>query len=348
MAKQRILPFFIPMEGCPYRCIYCDQVAISGHDASPKAEDIREALACWQKDSHSELAFYGGSFTCLPRERQLYYLDAAAEAVAEGSIGGIRISTRPDAIDEEICRFLREHGVITVELGVQSFDDRVLRLTRRGYDGERAKAACRAVVKSGLRLGVQLMTGLPGDEPRLDTDSVRDAAKLGAELLRIYPTLVLENTPLAQMYKAGEYAPQKLDEAVDTAAAMCALANAFGMTLIRVGLNPSPDVEAALVAGPYHPAFGGLVKEQLKQKQLAELLGNIKKDTVAALFFPRSELPLIFGHQRRAMQKLALRYPSLALIPDDGLPAGELKLQAGGNTFANSLEAYCRREAGLE
>ena len=345
MARQSIIPFFIPMEGCPHRCIFCDQVAISGKSSLPKAADISAALGELAPDSGAEAAFYGGSFTCLSRERQAYYLDAAGEALAAGRIGGIRISTRPDAIDGETCVFLRKKGVVTVELGIQSFDDEVLRLSQRGYKGETAAAACRAVVASGLRLGVQLMTGLPGDRRELDVAAVRQAGELGARLLRIYPTLVLEHTPLAELYRQGSYVPQELKEAVKTAAAMCAVARAREMTLIRVGINTSADVEESLVAGPYHPAFGGLVKEELKQAQLAELLDGLTRDDVAALFFPANELPLIFGDKRGALRRLAVKYPSLAFIPDDGLPPGLLRLEVGGRTEESREDDFCRRFA---
>lgn len=348
MSKQCILPFFIPMEGCPHRCIYCDQVTISGHDNSPDSSEIREALDKFSPDPNAELAFYGGSFTCLPRERQLYYLEAAQDALSRGRIGGIRISTRPDAVDKETCDFLRSQGVVTVELGIQSFNDKVLQASLRGYDSSAALAGCWAVAESGLRLGVQLMTGLPGDNREYDLASVDMAAKTGARLLRIYPTLVLEHTPLAALYRRGKYYPQELPEAVDTAAAMCMLAHNYHMTLIRVGLNPSAEVEAALVAGPYHPAFGGLVRESIRQGQLRELLSGMDNQDTAVLYFAKSELPLITGYKRQAAEKLAASYPNLLLSADPLLPPGTLRLFANGTVTENTEYDYCQKMAAIK
>jgi histone acetyltransferase (RNA polymerase elongator complex component) len=313
MAKQSILPFFIPMEGCPHRCIYCDQVAISGQSASPTAREITAALATFKGGPEAEAAFYGGSFTCLPRERQRYYLEAAAPALQKKQIGGIRVSTRPDAVDAAVCAFLRDHGVRTVELGIQSFDDKVLRAAERGYAPQIAETAARTVKAAGLRLGVQLMTGLPEDTCEKDLRSVCASYELGAELLRIYPTLVLNHTRLADLYRKGAYAPQSLEAAVSCCRDMMIVATARGMNLIRVGINTSAEVEAALVAGPYHPAFGGLVKEAVKKAQIAELLGDYDPRDIGALFFAPRDQSLLWGHRGGAVRELGAKYPLLAL-----------------------------------
>ena len=342
MAKQRILPFFIPMEGCPYQCVYCDQVAISGHGASPTAEEITAALAAFAADKQAEVAFYGGSFTCLPRSRQLYYLQAVAPAVADGRIGGVRISTRPDAVDAETCAFLRGMGVTTVELGIQSFDATVLAAAGRGYQPQTAENACRVVVKSGLRLGVQLMTGLPEDTPQLDRQAVIRSAELGAKLLRIYPTLVLAHTELAGRYRQGQYVPQSLEEAVECCCAMAVEACAGGLTIIRMGINPSPEVEAALVAGPYHPAFGGLVKEAVKKAQIADLLADYASTMPAVLSFPPADLPLVWGNKRASLQQLMAAYSQLSLQTDAGLPRGALRLVCGARSVLSQEAEWCR------
>lgn len=344
MAKQSILPFFIPMEGCPHRCIYCDQYAIAGEAASPSAQQIKAALAQFSPDPEAEVAFYGGSFTCLPRERQQYFLRAVAPALAEGRIGGIRISTRPDALDEGLLSWLREQGVHTVELGIQSFDAAVLTASERGYGPEVAEQACRLVVASGLRLGVQLMTGLPGDEPIKDSRAVRRAAELGAVLLRIYPTLVLKGTKLAAFYQRGEYKPQTLAAAVSCCAEMAIMAEAKRLNIIRIGLNPAPELAAALVAGPYHPAFGGLVKEAVKAAQVRDLLASYDRSQAAALRFPPAEQPLIWGNKVAGLQALARDYPLLALVPDRYLGAGDLSLEVDGQSTLSTLHSFCLRK----
>lgn len=343
-AKQKILPFFLPMRGCPAPCVYCDQYAISGAARPPELAEIAAALAAFAGGSRAELAYYGGSFTCLPRAEQAAYLEAARPAIADGRLAGVRVSTRPDSVDAETCAFLREHGVITVELGVQSFDDAVLAASGRGYTAAVALAGCDAVRQAGLTLGVQLMTGLPADSARLSRDSLRTALGAGASLLRVYPTLVLRGTPLATMYEAGGYRPQTLAEAVALAADLLAMALAAGVTMLRIGLHTSADVEAALVAGPYHPAFGGLVREELRARQVRALLAGCPQDQPAILRFCRAELPLVFGDGRRRLTALAAQYPLLALLPDAALPAGSLLLSVEGRESRLEEAEFCRCE----
>jgi histone acetyltransferase (RNA polymerase elongator complex component) len=344
MAKQNILPFFIPMEGCPHRCIYCDQYAISGESAAPSAQQIAAALMRFGPDPEAEVAFYGGSFTCLPAERQQYFLQAVAPALQEGRIGGIRISTRPDALDGELLAGLYRQGVRTVELGIQSFDATVLTASERGYGPELAEQACRLVCAAGLRLGVQLMTGLPGDEPIKDSRAVRQAAELGASLLRIYPTLVLKNTKLAEMYAAGSYQPQTLAAAVSCCAEMAVMAEAKRLKIIRVGVNPSAEMEAALVAGPYHPAFGGLVKEAVKMAQVRDLLASYDRSQATVLRFPPAEQPVLWGQKAAGLQALARDYPLLALVPDRYLDEGDLSLEVDDQFTLSTLHSFCLRK----
>lgn len=348
MVKQQILPFFIPMEGCPYNCIYCDQRAISGEQASPSAGQISSVLAGFSGDGSAELAFYGGSFTCLPQEKQLYYLTAAAPALADGKIGGIRISTRPDAIDKDVCVFLYQQGVRSVELGIQSFADEVLNASGRGYDGETARQACRDIKQSGLRLGVQLMTGLPADSAEKCRLSVKEAVALEADLLRIYPTLVLRNTALAELYAKGDYQPQSLDEAVSCCRDMLIEAIAADLPVIRMGINPSEEVEAALIAGPYHAAFGGLVKEALTALQIEHLLATYPQETAAILLFSRSDMPLVFGHKKQGLSLLAKKYPLLALMPSDDLAIGQMQLLVKGEKLCSNLADFCRKMALID
>lgn len=339
-AKQKILPFFLPMAACPQRCVYCDQRAISGQQSPPTAAEISAALAAFPPDPQAELAYYGGSFTCLPRETQAEYLALAAPALAAGRIGGVRVSARPEVVDGSTCAFLAANGVTTVELGVQSFDDQVLTAAGRGYTAAQASAGCQAVVNGGLRLGVQLMTGLPQDSPEQAVASLEQALALGARLLRFYPTLVLAGTELAQGWQRGEYQPQSREQAVSLCADLLTLALAAGATVQRIGLHPSPSLEQALLAGPYHPALGGLVREELRQRQLAALLGDYDPDHPALLRFCRQELPLVFGHQRQRLAVLGGRWPALALVPDDSLPPGQLLLDLGHQRRSLSQQEY--------
>lgn len=344
-ARQNILPFFLPMRGCPAPCVYCDQYAISGQDQAPSLAEIAAALAAFPGDSRAELAYYGGSFTCLPRAEQAAYLDLAREAIDQGRLAGIRVSARPDYVNAEICAWLRERGVITVELGVQSFHAEVLRATQRGYTPQQARDGCQAVRQAGLTLGVQLMTGLPEDSPARARQSLRQALAAGARLIRVYPTLVLADTPLAAMHAAGGYQPQTLGQAISLAADLLAMVLAAGAVMLRLGLHSGAELEAAVIAGPYHPAFGGLVREELRGRQLKALLSGYDAEQPGILRFCRDELPLVFGDGRRRLCALAERYPQLALVPDKSLPAGTLVFSAGEQEKRLDEQQFCSDEA---
>lgn len=319
LPKRKILPFFIPMEGCPNACIYCDQQAISGEQASPLLEQIAVQIAALPGDFGGEIAFYGGSFSMLPRGRQQQYLDVARTALASGKLKSVRISTRPDGVDSEELDFLAANGVEIIELGIQSFDDEVLRRSNRGYSAGQAADACRRVKEHGFNLGIQLMTGLPGDSQQKSLSSIWQSRTLAADMVRIYPTVVLKDTPLAILYRRGEYRPQSLDEAVWLCRDMAAVCIDGDITIIRLGLNPSPSTAAAVIDGPYHPAFGHLVYSALKLRQMEMALE--KSGAVGELFYPPADASLVSGQNGGNKSLLQQKYPSLRLIADKNLPS---------------------------
>ncbi len=319
MPKRKILPFFIPMEGCPYRCIFCDQQAISGKKASPLLQQIEAQIAALPANFGGEIAFYGGSFSMLPQDRQQQYLNTAAAALACGKLSSIRISTRPDGVDSDELDFLVANGVVTVELGIQSFDDQVLRQSNRGYTAEQAAAACQRIKESGLRLGVQLMTGLPGDNHEKSMASIWQSRRLSADMVRIYPTVVLQNTPLALMYRRGEYKPQGLNEAVLLCRDMASVCIDADIALIRLGLNPSTSTAAAVIDGPYHPAFGHMVYSALKLQQMKMALARSGKDDF--LYYHPNDSALVSGQNGVNRSLLQQKYPRLCLLSDKNLPS---------------------------
>jgi len=305
-AKRHILPFFIPMEGCPHQCIYCDQRSLSGQQTAPDSAAIREAtLAC--RDSDMQLAFYGGSFSALPKSRQEDYLSATQEALEAGYIGSIRISTRPDYIDEQELDFLAAYGVRTIELGIQSFDAELLTTCGRLYAPEQAKEACLLVKQRGFELGIQLMTGLCQASYAKDLASAKEAIKLLPDMARIYPTLVLEGTPLAELWKKGEYRPQTLQQAVACCRDMAALFAEADIPVIRMGINPSPETEKALLDGPYHRAFGHLVRCALKLEQLRLLISQMTQLS-GEILLPQADLTLAVGYGKAGEKWLRDNY----------------------------------------
>ena len=341
------MPFFIPMLGCPSQCVYCDQRSISGQQDIPAPRQVEQAALAYAGPRPAQLAFYGGSFTALPWPRQQAYLQAAQPAIQRGIIDSIRLSTRPDALSSQKLAELRNLSVSTVELGIQSFDAGVLQAAGRAYSPQTALQACLMVRQAGLELGVQLMTGLPQDTPHKSLGSLAICIETRADFLRLYPTLVLQNTPLARLYAAGSYQPQELTEAVQLAAHMLALALLNGIAVIRVGMNPSRSLEQALLAGPYHPAFGQLAYGALKLQQAIMLLKKTGPATVK-LHYPTAERPLLFGQKNEQWRQLQELYPLLIAQENPSLPPGALQAQLKNGdsetlTQADFLRLYVQR-----
>lgn len=335
-AKRHILPFFIPMEGCPHQCIFCDQKSLSGQEKTPSLSAIREA-ALASRDSEMQVAFYGGSFSALPRVRQEAYLSAVREALETGSIASIRISTRPDYIDEWELDFLVGYGVRTIELGIQSFDAGVLKACGRFYSPERAKEACLLVKEKGFELGIQLMTGLCGSDYDKDLASAKATVAIKPDMVRIYPTLVLQDTPLAELWRKGWYIPQTLDEAVACCRDMAALFADANIPIIRMGINPSPQTEKALLDGPYHRAFGHLVRCALKREQLRLLMRHVREKQ-GEILLPQADLTLAVGYEKAGEKWLRENFGSnLRLGIKEDLPGGSVAWRRDALAPLNAL-----------
>ncbi len=276
------IPFFLPHMGCTQRCVYCDQNLIA-NEKLPAEEEFRRKVEAYleasKKADSMEIAFFGGSFTVLPREVQRKYLALAAEYVGKGAIQGIRFSTRPDAIDHEIINFLEEYPVTTIELGVQSADERVLKASKRGHDLVDVLKSTGIVKRRGYRLGIQMMTGLPGDDYERSVYTAEKIAALRPQFVRIYPTLVLKGTILEQMMNRGEYIPWEIEETLELADAIMSIFLRENIPVIRLGLySENPDFESNIAAGPYHPALKSLVLSRMYRNRLEERLagsGNI-------------------------------------------------------------------------
>lgn len=317
MAKSDILPIFIPQGGCRHRCVFCDQRRISGRDHLPTPEELTTLIPP-DFPSGGTLAFYGGSFTALPLERLNAYLTFAAAQKKAGRIGAIRLSTHPAHLDGEMIARLVAYGVDCVELGVQSLDDGVLAAAGRGHDAKDALAAMERLAASTLSWGVQLMIGLPGDNPKKDFATVLKVLDYAPDLARVYPLLVLEGTPLAELWRQGAYAPLSLDAAVTLSAALAALFKSARIPVVRMGLQPTPELEQGLLSGPYHPAFGHLVNCRLKGEQLRMVARGHEGEDLRFLA-PKNDLPLIFGDNRENLKQLVgnrkLAVSSSALPP---------------------------------
>ncbi len=268
MKKHYTIPFFIPLKGCPHKCIFCDQRKITG-EKMPGPGDvpgkIEKYLATMPSSgARIEVGFFGGSFTGLSFEAQGKFLRQVGPFLEKGCVHGVRISTRPDLVDKEKVSFLKEHRVTCVELGVQSMSEEVLTHAGRGHSGGDTERASKIILEHGLELGHQMMLGLPlsGFEEELYT--AKRIKALGATQVRIYPVIVIKGTELADMWLKGCYYPLGEEEAVDRAARLILFFESNGVKVIRCGLHPSEGLLSGeeYLAGPFHPAFGQKARER--------------------------------------------------------------------------------------
>ncbi len=289
--KPLIIPIFIPHFGCPHQCIFCNQQSItgaSGSDASgaiPSETEIHSIIHQYlefKKDrSWTEVSFFGGNFLGLAPANIVGLLDQVAPFVASGQINGIRFSTRPDTIDKNRLDLIRPYPVSTVELGVQSMNARVLNQSHRGHTAKDTLSAVALLKKENCQIGLQMMTGLPGDNDTLCLETARQIIGLKPDFVRIYPTLVLAGSPLAVAYKAGKYRPQSLEASVDLLKKLYLLFQENQIEVIRMGLQASESLDdpATVLAGPYHPALGHLVFSKIL---LDTAIEKIRKKTASA------------------------------------------------------------------
>ena len=312
-ARAYILPVFVPHWGCPHACVFCNQRRISGIKKPATAEDVKNTItqsaAFLPKGGKRQLAFYGGSFTAIPVPEQEALLAAAKAALDRGEIDAVRLSTRPDAIDDAVLARLKAYGVETVELGAQSMDDEVLRFAERGHtaaDVERASSLIRA---AGFKLILQMMTGLPGASDDTDIETARRLIALEPDGVRIYPTVIVRDTALCDLWRAGEYREHTVENAVRVCAKIVPLFEAAGIPIIRLGLNPTEELSGgAAVGGAYHPALGELVKSRIMLEKARALLSGIEPGSRVTLLVGRGKTSQMAGQHRENVRCLTREF----------------------------------------
>lgn len=319
------IPIFIPHQGCPFQCVYCDQKIIASKYEAPTLLEVSETIerhlaTIPSGDAEVEIAFFGGSFTAIAREMQEVYLRVAAPFLEDERVTGIRISTRPDCIEPEILAFLWRYGVRTIELGVQSMDDQVLKMSARGYLAADVFKACHLVHDHGFKLGIQLMIGLPGDDWTRDMQTTKMAITIKPDMVRIYPTVVIAGTSLEQAFHEGGYAPLELGDAVTICKEMYLRFVAAGIPVIRMGLQTGEELrrEGSVVAGPFHPSFGELVQQDLFCDQARNLLGDYMRriglQAELLLWVNPRDLSLMTGQYRKNISFLTEYFGMKSLL----------------------------------
>ncbi len=341
---MRLYPFFIPHAGCPHHCAFCQQQETTGQREAFSFEQVASELsAMLASGAGGQVAFYGGTFSALPGPLQEEYLQAVAPFLSQGRVSGIRISTRPDALGACQIDRLKRWGVATVEIGVQSFCDSVLEKVCRGHDSAAVAPAVRRLRAAGMEVGIQLMPGLPGGSRREALASLRQALALKPDFLRIYPAVVLRGTPLADRHRSGAYRPFALEEAVDCCAEMSWICSRAGVPVVRVGLQATPALDSGggVLAGPYHPAFGQLVRSRLWRRALdrAATLG------AALVHVHPADAADAIGHRRDNMQYLKKKHARFEIKPSPGTQRGHLAF--GGRSHATLDLAAFAQESEL-
>ena len=301
--RASIIPIFIPHTGCPMDCVFCNQRRISGSLLPATPEDVQfkvlEGLNRLPKGSMPQVAFYGGSFTAIPVHEQQALLEAAQKFILSGEISSIRVSTRPDAIDVEGLNRLHHYGVETIEIGSQSMDDNVLINTNRGHTAHDTENAVRMIRQWGFKLILQMMTGLPGSCYEKDIKSAQEIAALRPDGVRIYPTVVVRDTALYDMWICGQYAEHTVKEATELCAEIVPIFENAGIPVIRLGLNPTQELSAgSAAAGAYHPAFGELVLSKIYLNRLRPELDKHRGDQNIAIYVHPSRISAMIGQKR--------------------------------------------------
>ena len=331
-ARNSIIPVFVPHLGCPNDCVFCNQRRISGHIEPATAQTVKnaieEAAALTPLGTKRQLAFYGGSFTTIPEARQVELFEAAQPYIEDGTISSIRLSTRPDAIDASVLKRLKKYGVAVVELGAQSMCDRVLELSGRGHDSAAVENASRLIKAAGFDLVLQMMTGLPGDTDESCIETAKKIIALEPDGVRIYPTVIVRDTVLCDMWHAGTYKEHTVEDAVRVCAKIVPLFNAAGIPIIRMGLNPTEDLSGGdALGGAYHPALGELVLSRIMLEKARTLLFGTKPGSRVVLGVNRSDVSKMVGQHRCNVKALTSEFSLSELkIHEASVKSGEISI----------------------
>lgn len=331
--KRSNVSVFVPHIGCPNQCSFCNQLEITGCKNITTQQTVisaaETALNSKGYSKESEIAFFGGSFTGIEPEYMCSLLKAAHQYVSKGLFRGIRISTRPDYINQEVLNTLKRYGVTSIELGAQSMCDDVLNANSRGHSAGDVEAASGLILKNGFSLGLQMMTGLYKSNDEKDRYTAQRLAGLKPDTVRIYPALVLKNTELARLYLLNEYHPQTLESAVSLCADLLSFFEGIGIKVIRLGLHDSPSLKTDLLSGPYHPAFRELCESRIILKRiLSEIESRDKKSDANNYTIevnPRF-VSKALGQKRSNIQKLKEHGINAQIVQNASLCGNEIKI----------------------
>ncbi|MBR6594549.1 MAG: radical SAM protein [Clostridia bacterium] len=334
MQKHKNIPFFIPHSGCKNNCVFCSQTKITGY-CLPESDMISEAHRLrnvveeslqYLNGGEAQIAFFGGSFTGIEPERMVLLLQTAYEYVKDGKVCGVRLSTRPDYIDDSILDILESYGVTDIELGLQSTDEAVLKAAGRGHDRDVCFRSAEQIVKRGFRLGGQMMIGLPESNLAKEVRTAKDIVDMGAVCARIYPTVVFEGTKLYDMAMEGSYTPLTNDEAVIRSVECLSVFRKSNVEILRIGLHASDELARAPF-GANHPAMGELVYGEEAYRNIASHIGQRDTyDKTLKVYVPPRLVSACAGVNGRNKERLIANYGFKAVKIYKNEDVSELKV----------------------
>lgn len=321
--KKGNISIFVPHNGCPQQCSFCNQKTITGKEKQPTPNDVKSAIetALKRKGYKFEIAFFGGSFTAIDREYMVSLLKVASGYVDGDKIYGIRISTRPDFIDDDVLKILKQYKVTSIELGAQSMDDEVLKANLRGHTSKDVENASNLIKEYGFELGLQMMTGLYLDTDDKAIETAKKIIALSPATVRIYPTVVLKHTYLAELYDKEVYKPQTVDDAANLCTILQPMFENAGVKIIRMGLHSSPDIKKNMVAGAFHDSFGEIVKSRY-------MLNKILKYPPATyeIMVNSKSVSKLKGQQKRNIYFLMEEGYNIKVTVNDKIAVDDLKI----------------------
>ncbi len=325
-----IIPIFVPHEGCPHNCVFCNQDRITGSNDEVTAQTVRNTINDYletiqNKNATIEVSFFGGTFTGIREEKQRELLEVAKEFKDKKRIDKIRLSTRPDYINNYILTYLKEYGVDIIELGVQSLDEDVLKKAGRGHSAQDVINASKLIKEYEFVLGHQIMPGLPGDTFEKDINTTKASLEMKPDICRIYPSLVIRDTPMEKMYKCNEYVPYSLEEAVDISKVMYEMYRKNNVNVIRIGLQPTESINEGgdIIAGPFHPSFRELVEGSL----LADIiLENMKEEKNVLIHINSKDLSKLYANKKLYFNKLKENNKIILVKQNDKIERGHINL----------------------
>lgn len=303
--KEYIIPIFIPFLGCPHDCAFCNQVKITNYKNNINKENtirqINQYLSYFPKNENlKEIAFFGGSFTGLDEKVMISYLEIALNYKKKGIIDRIRLSTRPDYINNSILDILKKYEVDVIELGIQSLDNEILNANERGHSKEDSIMASKLIKDYGFKLGHQIMPGLYKDSFDKAIKTGLESIKMNPDMVRIYPTLVIKDTKLEKLYKEGLYKPLSLDEAIEISSRLYMIYSYKKIPVIRIGLQPTENINEKkdVVAGPFHPSIRQLVETNIHKIYLEELINKYRLKNKIKIHISNREISIIAGNKK--------------------------------------------------